>query len=521
MAINLSPAPLPIFLSRNVAEIGFSTPDKFTAVGAKHVRRMIFTDYPTDEGDTLKLAWSNGGVNYERTFTFKTTPDINQYHILKYSGSGLPIWLQALAYGVVGDPDVARDWAVSVYNNNPNYGLQFHAQFEDAGTLEITATGFNVTSSTITAGVVGVSRAEYRLSVFLRVGMFNDSDDDEMLRSKEIELDSDNSAKARLDIQPYLDAYLAQHEPPTATTGAFVICELINRPAYIIYGQKWNTPYERQRQYKSIIFRVLKGGVEDSLFATIRDNSSLATELSAKFLTLRSVRKIDFATQDDWLFFLAKGTIGNCALRMKMYKTDGTTNTVTIFQSKLIVNQTYQFYAGASIIPPDNPTVYKYDLWLTDSDQVLVQLTEPVTFINDSNYLDLIFEYENSLGAIESWRFTGEHAQLADVTKQTYETPLPFGAPSTATRLKSYDELIGQSLECSTGPMTAEEAVAYADFLRSRYQWLRRGAVRIPVRITGGKAVPANKNLSADYARSGKFIAEVGLSANVSAGSVL
>lgn len=521
MAVALSIPPSTVQLSRNATEVEFTCPDKFITVGAKHIRKMIITGYPTDEDDSLKLAWSNEGVAYEQTFTFKTTPDVNAYEIIKYSGAGIDAWLQVLAAGLMGHPNVSRDWEVEVYSANPVYGLIFYARFEDAATLEFTATGFTITPTTLTAGAVAESQPEYRLSAWLYVGNSTTSLAGDMQRTGEIEVDADANKKVKLNLQRYLADYLDEPEVPTSLADQYVACTRINRPAFVLFGQKWNTPYERQKQFKTATFRVLKGGMEEATFANARDILALTDVIGGIFLTLRTDRVIDFDGQKDWLFFYAKSSVSNCYARVVIYREVGDPLALTLFSGAIEAGTTYQFRCDAEFaLPGVIPGAYKYEIWLYDVSEG-VDITNKVTFWHDSNYLDIFFEYENSLGGIESWKMNGERSQIAAISKETYENELPFRATADVPTIKSYNELVGKSLDCSTGPLNATDAIAFADFLRSRHVWIRNGAFRIPIRISGGTAVQGSKNLAADYSRGGKFVAEISLSANVSKGSVM
>jgi len=513
--INVTTPFLPILFSRNAAEITFGTPDKVITAGANFSIIMSFNTFPTTGGETLVFSFQKNGVTYARTFTFRVTPNAELYEIARYTGSGVEAFMQTVINGFLSDPAIAENFTFSVSFVDPVWGINIFAQFQSAAAPTLVATGFTRSLILVTTGAVGVNEAWYRFSAWLYIGKSATSSESNSFKTGEMELDCTPDQVVELDIQSYLDAYLSDPEVPTNTIGAFILCTQINRPAFLLFGQKWSSPYERQKQFKTPTFRVLKGGLGSDTFAAQKGN--LGTYLSESFLTIRTDRRMALTKTKDWLFYHCNAT-ATYRVRVKMYRDIGIQPlTITAFTAPMTAGQTYQFRSDTqAMIDAGFPTsgLYKYEVWLAPAEGI-TEITDRITYFIDEDYLDVIFEYENSLGAIEQWKMNGERDQISTASKSIYTKALPFNAAVGDTTLHSYNERTSTALQVSTGPLTAAGALAFPDFLRSRHVWLIRGTLRIRVLIPGGEALAKSWNLSGNHARVGKFTANLPVMKNV------
>lgn len=508
MAVSIIHNLLPVHFSQNAVEVRFSTPDKVVSAGAKNRCLIIFSSYPTTSGDTLVVEYVKDGDTYTRTFTFEASPDADAYEIPIYPGSGLVDWLYQVVAGLQADPNLATDWIVGLWDDNPIYGVLLQAQFEDDTNITFAPTGFSLTTSYPTSGSVGEAEENYRLSVWLYLGRNSGTVSTAFDRSPEIELDADQDNKVELNLQGYLADMLYDYEP-IPTSSAPVECTAVNRPAYLLFGQKWGDPIERNKNYKSEIFRVIKGGLNPRIFAEEKDD--LPGWLNQRFLTNRYERVVQ-PKQSDYLYWLCNEKLTNVKVMGEVIfpvgpsiasqeETIAATEIGRTYKLKVAPNSWYILFAN-------DDQVVRFNVWLAKSDNT--PITQKVVYQLDKNYLDCIFEYENSLGVIESWKFRGERSIGHKISKSLYRTKLPFSAEAQDTEQKSYNERSEMTMKITTGPLSLSESKAFSDFLRSRYIWLVHSDGKFRVRIPQGKHIAESWNLRGNHARGGEFTVELG-----------
>lgn len=524
MAIIITHPLLPVHFTRNAIDIEFACPDKIITQGRGYRYQISFTNYPDVDGDTLLFTWDNGGVNYARTFTFKTTPDVDELEIQRYTGGSAPAWINGhLIPGLLADPQLAQDFMVGLHDGDPTFGVLMYALFEHETETAPVATGFTIATVILFSGLVGEYQPFYRMSAWLHVARSSEGNFVNALRTGEMELDADAGNNVQLNLERYADEILQETETPTDTTNVPVLCTVINRPAFLLYGQKWGTVLQRQRNYRTPVFRLLKGGMLPREFAAQKSN--LPDYWDGRFLTMRPERRVN-TTQKDWLYWLSP--LLNTALytfhiHTKAYRVDGTVQLGNAAFTNTVLNRTYQIAAGyaqrgVGALAGDSK-VYKYEVSIrrvNTIDPAIDFITNTVTFWVDEDYLDQVFQYENTYGAIESFKFRGQRTKTAGISKEGYRTSLPFDHKASDTDLHTYGELVAQQITCHTGPLSATDALAMADFVRTRHRWLiLPNGTRIPARILGGEVVQESLNLEANYARGMDFTVELGVSKGV------
>lgn len=510
MPISITHALLPIHLSRNPIDIEFTCPDKHITLGKYFRRSFAFSTYPTTDGATFTYTYTKDGEEIACTFTFRTAPDPELQEILLYPGSGELDWVtNHLIPGLLANPNMAQDFLIGMLTA-PTY-LFWDAQFyaPNSGTISAVS-GCLPISGTPKPAAMPSAQPNYRLSAWLYVG-----DGQEVQRTGEIELDADNEQKVKLDLQNYADTLLTDVETPTNTLNVPILCTKINKLAYIVYGQKWGDIPERKKNYRTPEFRIQKGGMEDRQFAAVK--STLGAHLAANYLTLRRERTLR-SGQKDWLYWLCPPGITGITLNMSpTYATSSGSSAILFNNVAVTPGRAYQFRIDKEIFA-FLPDLISYALILTYNDGTTYHQAERVTVKLQDTYLDQVFEFENTFGAIESILFTGERTLSATASKQPYSTQPKFNAAATDSNLHTHGELVGKSITCSTGALTASESLAIIDFLRSRHIWyITPTGSRIPVRIPKADAVIESINRDANYARGAEFTAEISLSKSVSA----
>jgi len=509
---------LPAFaLSRNPYQIQLSTPDAITTAGVRAQKDILVTSQPDDD-DEITFTWSWQGVDYSATLTFKDSPNADNYEIQTDTSDAAYIENEVIP-AFLGHPDLAEFFEFELYFPDPAYGFTIRAREQYTGDLNlaVSETGYPITEDSSTAGVDEVRPADYMASVWLFIGSAHNTPESEMIRIGELELFPDDQNLANLDLSGLMDAHFTEPEIPTDTAGAPVLCTEITRPFWILYGQKYGSPQSRRKQFLINEKYAIKGGFRLDDFAAI----DCIDWVENNFLTHRTTREI-FADQVDWLFWhnRDKNILGyDVGWRANIFFDDGTQTADNLHVdtgSALVFGKTYQFRADLvgsgikAIADGLGKTVHHYDIYMIikDPDSASINsISNTVRFIiREPDALGFVLEYENSLGAIESWAMLGNRALAGQITAEKYRTgyvPNPLSA--IIQELQSYNEQDQPIIEMNTGPMSQTDARAFPDFMRSRHKWIRSGSHRVPVQIADSKYLVDGQNIESDFTRNQKF----------------
>jgi hypothetical protein len=510
MAITLDTTPRGAYLSRNQVAFQFDCPDAVDTPSVSEYRFSIISTL-LEENDTLQITWSYEGTDYDITFTFKDVPDANLYEILSNSTAPDRGYIEnTLIPALLSHPDIAQFFDIAV-EEDTFFGFRLTSRVEGPITLAFTATGFTFTEGS-TAGVVEVRAADYLASAWVYVAQAHNSPLDEFTKLEEIELYPDLAGKAVIDVSEILDAYFSTPETPTDTTNAPVVCTQVFRKFFILYGQKFGDPVERKKQSRTDILTVIKGGMTHAEWLSTEGNT-FDHPLFRRLHTLRLRREVS-ANQNDWLFLTPGTDLADTLLRAVLYYTDGTTETADLWTGQsLTAFTTYQFAAGftqagiKAIADTAAKTCYKYTLQVGQNPSLFAARSERATFyLQPYHTLATVFEYENSLGGIESWRMVGNRFLTGATSSDEYRRMLPPLADALFEELTSYNEEDNLSITFNTGPMHKSDALAFRDFLRSRHKWvITPEGSRLPFRTPGQDYSLDSQNTEADYTRNHEF----------------
>ena len=509
MAITLNNTPLGIYLSRNQAVFQLLCGDAIdTAAVREHRWRVISAAIPED--DTLTIAWSFDDVDYSVVFTFKDAPDAALYEIISNGTAPDQVYIEdSLIPGLLTHPDISEFFDIAV-EEDTLFGFRLTSRVSGPITLTITADDF-ATSGGATSGVVGVREPNYLASAWLYVSNAHISELDEYTKLGEFELYPDAANLADIDVSQLLDDFFTEPETPTATTNAPVLCTKITRNFYLLYGQKFGNTVARKKQTRTDIFTVLKGGMTNSEFINFGPRLSF-NNTGWRFLSLRREREVSEA-QKDWLFIHTGSVrLRSVSMGAEIFYTDGTTNAGNIWAGQAFEkNMTYQMSVGftetgikAAAISAGK-TCYKYTLQVGGIGSFSAVSLKTTFRVALPDYLEVIVEYENSLGGIESWRMTGERALAGGITAEQYRRTLGATPDAGFQQLLSFNEQDQATLSINTGPLSRTDALAYRDLLRARHKWIVKGTARIPFRTDPQSYAVDQETADADHSRAFTF----------------
>lgn len=522
MAITLDNTPINRYLSRNQIAFRFNCPDVVTTAEVKEYRWAIISE-AIENDDTLTIEWSYDGTDYSIQFTFKDSPDAANYEI--ESNDTAPdedYILNTLIPGLLSHPDISEFFDIRV-EEDTFYGFRMVSRVSGPVSLTFTASGFTPTEVGV-SGVAEVRETDYLASVWVYMANAHNSNLLDFTKIGELELYPDSDNKADIDVADIIDSFFSNPETPTDTVNNPVLCTELAREFFLLYGQKFGDPVERKKQGRTDIYTVIKGGMRHNEF--VADIGSLIPNATKwRYLTIRSRREVE-ADQKDWLFFhTGPHEISSAQLDWEIFFTDGSTQTGQGWTNQTLTpNKTYQTPAGFTqrglniVALQLAKTAYKYTIQIlgtADGDDVS---TEKATFyIMSPDHLATVFQYENTLGGIESWRMVGNRTLTGSKSSQPYRRPLPPLSTAGYQELMSYNEEDTPAITFNTGPMSQSDALAFRDFLRSRHKWLlTTDGDRIPFRITDTDYALDSENLEADYTRNFEFKAILAPSKGIS-----
>lgn len=460
----------------------------------------------------MTIGWSYQDVGYTVEFTFKDAPDAAEYEILSSGTAPNQAYIEdTLIPGLLAHPDIAEFFNISV-EQDTFFGFRLTSRVDGPISLTGAAVGI-AASSASTTGVAGVRETDYLASAWLYVAQEYNSPFNEFTKLGEFELYPDADNKAEIDLQQLLDDTFTEPETPTATTNAPVLCTKLTRDFFVLYGQKFGNPVDRKNQTRTAVFRAIKAGMTHSEFLSSAAKLNFTTT-GWRFLTLRMRREVSEA-QKDWLFIHAGPTaLSSGSLNYQLFYTDGTTASGQLWSGRaLLAGNTYQMAAGytqaglKTIADAASKTAYKYTLQVGGVGGASA-LSEKATFyIMPYDHLEVVVQFENSLGGIDSWRFTGSRALSGNITAEHYRRSLPGGAAADFQQLLSFNEQDQPTITLSTGPLGKSDALAFRDFLRSRHKWITKGTARIPFITNAQEYSVDQESTEADYTRSFTFTA--------------
>ncbi len=514
MAINFNNTPLPIYFSRNQVAFRLDCSDVINTAGVQESRAAIISSELAND-DTLTITWSHESIDYSAAFTFKTSPNAENFEILANTGSppSQDYIINTLIPGLLSHPDIAQFFDARV-EEDTFFGFRLISRVGGPITLAFAINGFTA-SELSTAGVLEVRETDYLATAWVYMANEHNSTLSDFTKIGELELYPAANNLASIDISEILDSFFTAPEIPTSTTNALVECTEINREFFLLIGQKFGDPVARKKQVRSDVLRVLKGGVRHPEFLE-ETNELTLPPYNGKYLTLRTTREVA-ADQLDWLFICPHKDDTEGAVQVQLFYTDYSTTTQLLWGGQTVERfKTYQFAAGftqagiKAIADGEGKTCYKYTLQFGEDAGILfIPRSELATFyVMPDDHLATVMHYENTLGGVESWQFIGNRFLAGSKSSQSYRTPLEDFATVDFQELSSYNEEDTPQLVFNTGPMSQSDALAFRDFLRSRHKWLIiPEGDRLPFRIADTNYRLDSENMDSDFSRNFEFTA--------------
>ncbi len=221
------------------------------------------------------------------------------------------------------------------------------------------------------------------------------------------------------------------------------------------------------------------------------------TTLNKAFYDWRGTDPVTTIGADQWLTWMYQDhdSLGNIDvnLRLKWYRSDGTTNTYTAhFRQNVAEFEVFSFPVGFNQLllsgqETANDKVTKYETWL-EVDGSGTVLTEVKTWHVNRDYHEFVAQlsYINSLGVMEQFLFFGapihqpkpEHSRVSSYRDSSYDADIGESLV--------YDTLVENGMAIITGPTSLQNRKQLADLLASKrvfYLTETAGQSYIPVQV--------------------------------------
>jgi hypothetical protein len=454
MALTSVKEPRHVNLSMNPIDFTVSTNKYLLTPGAKTNFQILITDIPNVEDETMSFTFPDGN---RIEFVTKTTPDDSATQIPKtYSTGGGPvlggtektIYAQQLLTYIKKNHKIRNSFNLTASPTGLTDGwITFIAKDEtdETNVLYLTSfTDFEWSGIDVT-GVAPV----YNDNFFAGADVFVEDVKNSgtfVLAGTLFGVPDDNN-EITFDLQKILNPYLGNDFLPQTTVDA-IICSNNCKRFYVEYYEFYGKIPVEKEVIQSDTYLVLKGALRHIDYyrpdsETPYDNFWDYLVDSKTFLTWKKTRRIN-KTQREFLYWFNNYTRAYVSgdpdivyLRCKVYYTDGTTDEDNGCGDATSVNDDVVMfpcgYNDVSNFFNPGKVPFKYECWL-QADFAGDIITEKITFyIEEADFLDKEFYYENSLGGFETLRTFGIHEFNSEITSEEARRNLTPGAARATT----------------------------------------------------------------------------------------
>lgn len=268
-------------------------------------------------------------------------------------------------------------------------------------------------------------------------------------------------------------------------------CKTSCRKYYFTYAESYGSPVVVQAETQSGDYVILHGGL-----STIAQNKSVINLIapsplnaqSDRFLKQGNAQCYTRTNQPQYLYFFnTRVTTIGAKLQTKLYFDDDTDVTIDLYTLNLTSKRKYAFDVRADKVYTDAKLLVKYEVYLTDSNDV--PISETRTYHVDYSLRKFIryFLYWSSFGSLDSRVCYGKgEAEFELFNKKANRLP-NIGEDIRAGQSITYGSKILRSFKISTGWMTRDQLVLNADFFLSNFKYRYSNGQMLPIEITPGK----------------------------------
>lgn len=490
MAITVNSEPSSITPSRNPVRFKFTTNNYVTSAGVAAVKKFTVTG-TVSSGEYLTIAYDD----VEITIVCVNSPAAASGYNMPTGDGGtshkgnMLLYFQANYY-------LNRDFVITLVGDDFIFTAR---NVGSAYNITGTDTFVNGAFSTTTTGTDKTYNPNFFILVDVYVEEVHLSGTYTRLYSRYLKPDS--SSECEIDISEQLHGFLREQlAAPSYNQSAYSNPTATNKRYYITYCESFGTTPVAYATTASAVKRVIKGGLKHEFWPLYSSDFrtlfiGIPVTGTSKFLTTRNIKRYTTQVAHEYLTFVPGAAIANARLRAKVWYTNGTTTaTVIASYASLGAGLTYIFPAGYTQLNLSSleagRTPARYFVYIDNSSGIVK--SETILYeLQNSNYLDKYFIYENSLGGFETLRTWGQAEYGVEIEKEEFSRIAGLNYAATDSDIISSDSNYRENTEVFTGFRSKKEALELIDFVNSRYCF----------QVTGGKHVPVliDKNTFSIY----------------------
>lgn len=320
----------------------------------------------------------------------------------------------------------------------------------------------------------------------------------------------DDEGKTVFEVNEYLDAYLEPTLPagsPGEVNFGLVRLDSQFKRFYLRFTEKYGVDPTLSTFSQQETFYVLLGGLSFEEYST-KDFFLHYLPEQRPFYTWQPLEKEVFPQQPEFLHYLINDdNLTEFRVWMKLYHEDGTTEEHQIFRSTDAINgvstaqyEIFRFPAGydqLSIGGYSCQTCYRYELYVTDSNDV--QISEARSYIVNHEYYEEqnFFFFLNSLGCYDTLAATGRSRYQLGIDEETITKELPYDYKATDRSVEVLKKTGSPEVLQPVGYPTKEMMLSLQDFVLSKayYKWEDNRVIPITVDIRRSTILDKDENL--------------------------
>jgi hypothetical protein len=476
MSITLtSPPPLIAFSGDRIA-VEFTCTDIFSQVGNKAINKIVLPD-PVNVNYGIVLKWGGKSV----TMTAAAIPDNSGTQF--YATAGLPVLPESQRQCFAANYLLSQDFLISVSGN------EITLTARQNGTL------YNITGFLFSSGTVETLRPNY--GVQLRLYLEN-------IENNGYNLVGEYSLNVQVG-PPHIASTLIGDKLHTIITEDIrrllpeipffgtMSCNVSCRKYFFEYAETYND--QVRKVFTSDIRTVIHGGFSTLGQATKNISSELYLTNGIACFLKQGARKISTrADQPQFLYFYNTRPTFDSSMQLKLYFTDGTVATKTLYSLNIQSSRKYGFNLQFDkvFIPGDYPTkeVDQYEVWLQNS--AGIKISESRFYVLDTAYKPYYKYFLNwsSWGTMDSRMFYGKGSHELNLVQSKAEksffNPLEISKGSSLI----YNSRATTTFTATTGFLKDKSELLFnRDFFLSVLKYKVYGENILPIEILS-KTIP-------------------------------
>jgi|GEM_PF-4934733 len=365
----------------------------------------------------------------------------------------------------------------------------------DYNMTDSTETFVNGAFSFPTAGVDYQEQENFKIAVDVYVEVTGNTNVYKKLETKYFIPDS--NSRIDIDIQEELHAYLKREEnSPSYNQTAYSQCYNINKRYYIKYCEFYGTTPVFFTQLTSSTYRVIKGGLKRELWPPVASDFRLqwlgnplsSASFLPRFFITRRAKRTATKIQQEYLYLCPAAALSNVRLRARVEYSNATASIATI-ASYSVLGQgiTFLFPAGYTQLNlaalEAGRTPVRWFIYIDNAAGILK--SEMICYeITDIAFIEKYFIYENSLGAWETLRTSGQRSHGSIIEKTEFQGITSNNYAATDTEIISTTESYQETYEQYTGNyFTKDEAQDLIDMLKGEKLYELVNGKKVPVNV--------------------------------------